>query len=93
MWRSWFLLALLLITPLQAAEPRFSGKAGLSAASTQASADQRFSLIAALHSAPRPASASVDGRFALIAHMAAPKAIAGTCGDLDAIFSNGFEGP
>ncbi len=93
MRRSWFLLALLLITPLQAAETRFSGNAGLSAASTQTGADQRFSLIATLHSKPRVASASVDDRFALIADMAAPKAIAGTCGGSDALFSNGFEGP
>jgi hypothetical protein len=93
MRRSWFLLALLLITPLQAAEPRFSGNAGLTAATTQASADQRFLLIAALRGAPQVASESVDGRFALVAAMAAPTAIAGTCGDSDALFSNGFEGP
>ena len=93
MRQSWFLLVLVLTTPLQAAEPRFSGSAGLSVATTQASADQRFSLTAALHSAPRVASVSVDGRFALVANLAAPKAIAGTCGGVDALFINGFEGP
>ena len=88
MRQPWVLLALVQISPLQAAEPRFSGNADLSAATTQASADQRFSLAAALHSAPRVASVSGDGRFALVADLAAPKATAGTCGGLDALFGN-----
>ncbi|MDZ4814164.1 MAG: hypothetical protein SGI99_16380 [Pseudomonadota bacterium] len=93
MRQSWFLLTLVLITPSQAAEPRFSGSADLSAATTQASADQRFSLTAALNGAPRMASMSLDGRFALVADLAAPKATTGTCGGLDPLFGNGFEGP
>ena len=93
MRQSWFLLTLVLLSPLQATEPRFSGNAGLSPATTQASADLRFSLAAALHSALSVPSVSVDGRFELAANLAAPKAIAGTCGGVDALFSNGFEGP
>lgn len=93
MRHSWVLLALVLTTPLQADEPRFDGSADLSAAAAQSSADQRFSLTAALHRAPPVARVSVDGRFALVADLAAPNAAAGICGGLDAVFSNGFEGP
>ena len=93
MRQSWSLLTFVLITPLQAAVPRFSGDAELRASNTQVSTDQHYSLAASLHRAPHVAKVSLDGRFALIANLAAPKSIAGTCGGLDALFSNGFEGP
>lgn len=91
----WLLPILLLASTLASAgQPaRFSGGDSLDVDSVQLSANQRFSLNAELQVTP-PASekASIDGRFALKAALAANKALATACGpQIDQMFKNGFE--
>ena len=88
------LTALLLSSTLASAQQpaRFSGGGGLSVDTVQLSADQRFSLNAELQVAPASEKASIDGRFALKAALAANKALATACGpQIDQMFKNGFE--
>lgn len=90
-----FLLALILTIPWpanakasDAGRARYGGGATLTAATSQASSDRRFTLAAAL----KPAElASANGRFTLHAALRPDaKAINLVCGS-DELFRNGFE--
>lgn len=83
---------LLAAASFSSAADRFSGQGGLSPSSTQTSANQRFSVSAALKAAPMIAKISANGRFSVTADLAAPKSALASCGPLtDDIFKNGFE--
>lgn len=85
-------LALLALAPASFAAARFSGSADLVVNLTQTSANERFAVTAELQAAPAVAKTTPDGRFSLIADLAAPKSAPTACGPvLDPVFKNGFE--
>jgi len=80
------------LTPSGHAEQRFSGAGKLAPSNTQTSANQRFMVSAELQAAEERLQPSPDGRFSVLANLAASKSMATACGVIPAIiFQNGFE--
>ncbi|MBL0163020.1 MAG: hypothetical protein IPP82_05080 [Xanthomonadales bacterium] len=84
-------LLLLLFAAHGHAADRYSGAAALAPLTTVTSDDTRFALTAAMKPAVALPKTSADERYSVLAALAAPKALATSCGAGDIIFKNGFD--